>query len=215
MRVEKKGIDPFMLPDHRVFYAMSQHESAFEIKRDDRRVCLNRGRGLYTQESVDLGTLERDEFQAFCTRLNSVKNDDEVAYRIFRMGMLADLSAFNVHMPVITECKRQQQRIGECRVVKFLEECRTGEFRLVDVKFEDGWMVRIKPKEFWDSFVCWHRRSYIREFIVPENKEAFSNRFTLIAHRSASHVAKTREARGMYYHIQVDPRVEEEAKNDF
>ena len=71
MRVEKKGIDPIMLPDHRVFYAMSQHESAFEIKRDDRRVCLNRGRDLYTQESVDLGTLERDEFQAFCTRLNS------------------------------------------------------------------------------------------------------------------------------------------------
>ena len=108
MRIEKKGIDPFYLPDHRIFYAMSQHEAEFEIEKGDCRTQLNKGRDTYTQGSVDSGALTSDEYRSFCVRLSDVKNSDDTAYGFFKMGMEADLRDFNVHVPYIHD--RHQSR---------------------------------------------------------------------------------------------------------
>ena len=206
MRVEKKGIDPFWLPDHRIFYAMSQHAAAFEIEKGDRRIQLNKGRDTYTQGSVDSGALTRDEYRSFCVRLNDVKNSDDTAYGFFKMGMEADLRNFNVHVPYMTDIKEQQQEACECRVLKFIKEIRIGEFQLGDVKYRDGWAVDIEVKDLWDWFGLWHRQSYAREWIVPESKVGFAIRISALT-ESESFVKKTRKGAGVRYHIEVDEGV--------
>jgi hypothetical protein len=187
---------------------MSQHEAAFEIEKGDRRTQLNKGRGTYTQGSVDSGTLTSGEYRSFCMRLNDVKNSDsdDTAYGFFKMGMDADLRSFNVHVPYMTDIKEQQQEACECRVLKFIKEVRSGEFKLGDVKYRDGWAVDIESKDLWEWFGIWHRQSYTREWIAPESKNGFAIQFSALT-ESESFVKKTRKGTGVRYHIEVDEGV--------
>ena len=218
MRVEKKGIDPFYLPDHRIFYAMSQHEGAFEIERGDRRTLLNRSRDKYTLASVNDGLLSSNEYERFCKRLNDVKNDDSVAYELFRLGMTADLDGFNVHIPYMTEVKQQQEEANECRVLKFLRDVHSGEFQLGDVTYSDMWAIKIRSKVLWDLFQIWHRQNFVREFIQPDSKDKFATRFGKLADKDDL-VIKDRDGSGVKYSIKVgtveDEVKEMEVTNDF
>ena len=184
LRVIPKGVDAFHVPDHRLFVAMTQKEDAFPVERGDRRYMLNRGRKDYSQLEVDRGNLPEEEYKAFCTRLNRVAHSDEVAYAFFRLGMLADLSTFNVHAPVLTECKRERQQAGGCRIEHFLEDVASGEHEIFGdfLPTEDGgdgegdgvtaWLTLAK---FYEQFCQWHRMRYRNgAWIDPANALAFA-----------------------------------------
>ena len=66
------------------------------------------------------------------TKLDRIKNGDDVAYEFFKFCMTLDLSSFHVGEPPRTEFFEEQRQHNECALKRFLLDVRSGEYPLTN-----------------------------------------------------------------------------------
>ena len=129
-RVELKHVNAFCVNDNRAFAMCTNNRDSLKIMPGSRRFLCLEGNDLMSQRAVDEGRMDRATRLQYMAKLDSTKNDDEVAYQFFRYCMCLDLSGFNVDDPVRTPLFEEQRSHNECVVKQFLEQVRSGEYPL-------------------------------------------------------------------------------------
>ena len=79
LRIEPKGIDAFAVNDYRAFVCCTNNADAFRITEGDRRFLMLEASDRYSQKAVDEKRCTPGERKEYMAKLDTVKNDDEVA----------------------------------------------------------------------------------------------------------------------------------------
>ena len=159
-RIERKGVDAFTVDDARMFKALSQ-DVPFKIEQGDRRYVVNRGREDFSPTGVANGLVSQTDYREFCTKLNRIKNSDDVAYEFFCMLMSCDLSDFDKTDLPVTDAKTEMQRETGCRVAMWIEkmhalECVDDSLRMVEFIFMNDEVRRGNPSpEVFPSYTAY------------------------------------------------------------
>ena len=135
MRIERKGVDPFAVDDYRPFASCSQ-DVPFKIEQGDRRFVVNRTRDKFSPTGVKNGEITQEEFVEFGRKLDRTKNDNEVAYELFSMGMRLGLSGFDKTRLPVADAKTEQQNEAGCKVTARAERVAKLEFYDPDQQLE-------------------------------------------------------------------------------
>ena len=100
----------------------------FKIEQGDRRFVVNRTRSKFSPTGVLNGDISQEEFVEFGRKLDRIKNDNEVAYKLFVMAMRFDLLGFDKTRLPVTEAKTEQQNEMGCKVKAWIERAAKLEF---------------------------------------------------------------------------------------
>ena len=183
MRVERKGFDAFHVHDCRSFVSCSQ-DVPFKIEQGDRRFVVNRTRSKFSPTGVTSGEITQEEFTEFASKLDAIKNNDEIAYELFASAMRFDLSGFDKTRLPVTEAKTEQQRETGCKVQAWVERVAKLEFYDSDQQqledyfdFENGKIISLKTARLpalFQRYKIWYAAVYPGTWLEPKNENSFA-----------------------------------------
>ncbi|MBP59914.1 MAG: hypothetical protein CMJ62_00185 [Planctomycetaceae bacterium] len=202
IQVEPKGIDAFEVNDYRAFVCCTNNADAFRITDGDRRFFMLEASDKYSQKAVDEKRCTSQERKEYMSKLDAVKNDEEVAYAFFKYAMLLDLAGYNVHEPYQTELHSEQKGHNECALKCFLIAVKSGEYRCSP--FADGYFSSTtgKPNTFTSLQLMTHFRDFIKQSGLHTNIESIKSLGWALKKYSA-YVQKL-DGRAAQYVLQVD-----------
>lgn len=199
-RVEMKHVNAFQMNDNRAFAMCTNNRDSLKIMPGSRRFLCLEGNDLMSQRAVDEGRMNRATRQEYMKKLDHAKNSDEVAYQFFKYCMSLDITHFNVDDPVRTSLFEEQRSHNECVVKQFLEQVRSGEYRLRQCDGEDPFASRLQGEHTFTATQLFGRLktfaadtgAYLNVDSAKSLGHALSKQYAAMAPKVPGRIAKYR-----------------------
>jgi len=202
LTVEMKHINAVTKNDHRAFAMLTNNRDSLKITDGARRFLCLEGNDELSQKAVDEGRCDANTRHEYMSKLDRIKNDDDVAYAFFKFCMLLDLTDFRVDEPPRTALFEEQRSHNQCALKSFLIDVASGAYPLYE-SATDIASVRLQGKH---RFTAHQLFMYLKRYMVDTGAQSSIDSVMSLGHSlNKNHVdlAPRVEGRISKYRVQV------------
>ena len=196
-----KHINAVTKNDHRAFAMLTNNRDSLKVTDGSRRFLCLEGSDELSKKAVDQGRCDPDTRHEYMSKLDRIKNDDEVAYAFFRYCMLLDLTDFRVDEPPETDLYKEQRSHNECALKRCLLDAAAGAYPVYG--HADFAAERLQGEQRFTSHQLF---AYLKKYMADTGAQSNIDSVMSLGHslnKNFSDLAPRAEGRLTKYRLQV------------